>query len=60
MIKIGVNNKQTMEVKQTETGEINVTIGYKEIDTEFNISEADFVMLMNYYQYQKSQGLEIM
>ena len=58
MIKIEVNNQRTMEIKQMGTI-INVTIGNKEIDTEFNISEGDFVSLMNYYRYQKEKDLEL-
>lgn len=57
-----VNNHGQMTAEQLEhDGSITVTVshiegGYREYDSEFTISPGDFVMLMNYYRYQKEHG----
>lgn len=61
MIKIEVNNGREMEIFQDKaTKSIKVLTGKgSEIDGNFNISEGDFVMLMNYYRHQKENNLPI-
>jgi hypothetical protein len=60
MIKIEVNNQQSLEVTQNNHI-INVErwsqTGIK--TDNYQISEGDFVMLLNYYRFQKENGKEI-
>lgn len=60
MIEIGVNNNRTMEIYQDKaTQSIKVLTGKgNEIDSNINISEGDFVMLINYYNYIKENDIQ--
>jgi hypothetical protein len=60
MIEIQVNNDRTMRVVQNnQYGDINVTTGkYDDIDGDFDITAADFVMLMNYYKHVKQNNIQ--
>jgi hypothetical protein len=53
MIKIQVNNGESLEIRQYE-GNINVETK----ESNYQISEGDFVMLLNYYQYIKSNNIQ--
>lgn len=59
MIEIKVNNGQVMEVVQVKNDSlINVTIKEKHsINRVDEISEGDFVMLINYYKYIKNNNI---
>lgn len=59
-ISFDVNNGRIMALNQMEH-DGNVHVGtYSENDgKEFIISPGDFVMLMNYYRWQKENGLPI-
>ena len=59
MINIEINNGRTMEIHQNKTTkEIKVYTGKgNNIDSSFSISEGDFVLLMDYYRYQKENKL---
>lgn len=61
MIKIEVNNRRCIEMTQIHNGSIVVKTKDSEgiVDDEYIIDEGDFVMLLNYYRYQKDNGEEI-
>jgi hypothetical protein len=61
IISFEINNQRIMQISQ-ERHDKNITVitGLKNnIDNELTISAGDFVMLINYYQYQKEHGKEI-
>ena len=57
-ISFEVNNGGTLALKQEKhDGAVMVEVRFTDGDgRKFAISAGDFVMLMNYYQYQKEQG----
>lgn len=57
MIEIGINNNGTLRLSQTEADKARCGIAVENLDDKGKvyrrdlISEGDFVMLINYYQY---------
>lgn len=57
MIEIGINNNGTLRLSQTEADKARCGIAVENVDDKGKvyrrdlISEGDFVMLINYYQY---------
>lgn len=63
MIKLNVNNKRSIEITQEiEDGNINVdTIDSNgEVESFITISAGDMTILLNYYQYKKGRGEELL
>ena len=63
MIKLEVNNKRTIHVTQEKSdGNINVDIidSKGEVDYYYTITPGDMTMLLNYYQYKKDRGEELL
>jgi hypothetical protein len=60
-ISVEVNNGKILSLSQEKhDGSILLRSGrVGEVGSEWVISAGDFVMLMNYYRYQKAAGLEI-
>lgn len=60
MIKIDISNGREMEVHQDKaTQSIKVLTGKgNNIDSNVNIPEGDFVMLLNYYRYIKDYNIK--
>jgi len=66
VLEIDINNKRTMQVHQDKlyrkiqvlTGKNSIINGIIDIDDNFNISEGDFVMLINYYRYIKDNNIK--
>lgn len=61
-ISFEVNNGGTLALKQEKhDGAVNANVLFPDGDfREFAISPGDFVMLMNYYRYQKERGEPIL
>lgn len=61
-ISFEVNNGGTLALKQEKhDGAVRVEVRFTDGDgRKFAISAGDFVMLMNYYQYQKERGEPIL
>jgi hypothetical protein len=59
MIEIEVNNCRKLELHQDKvTNSLKVLIGNgNKIDTNYNISEGDFIMLLIYYRYIKDNDI---
>lgn len=58
-----VNNQRKIELEQTNPdGLVHVTTwsaeqgGIREVESEYDISPGDFVMMLNWYRYQKENG----
>lgn len=60
-----VNNDRRIRLKQSEIdGPIIVrtlsaptdVFGHRDLESEYEISSGDFVMMLNWYRYQKAQG----
>lgn len=62
IISFEVNNSGLLTVDQDEhDGAVTVATLFPDGDSrEFIISPGDFVMLMNYYRWQKENGLPIL
>ena len=60
MIRLEVNNGRKITLANAENGGITVEVLGKEWESESvkHITEADFVMLLNYYQYVKSNDIQ--
>lgn len=63
MIEFEVNNQRKIQMEQAEPdGAVTVTAweaeqnGIREVDYEYEISPEDFVMMLNWYIYQKENG----
>lgn len=63
MIQFNVNNQRKIQLTQTEPdGAVTVTTweaernGVREVESEYQISPGDFVMMLNWYRYQKENG----
>lgn len=63
MIQFNVNNQREIQLTQTEPdGVMTVTTwdaernGIREVESEYQISPGDFVMMLNWYRYQKENG----
>lgn len=63
MIEFEVNNQRKIRLEQQEQDkDVNVTVwaeqidGIREVEEEYAISPGDFVMLLNWYRYQKENG----
>lgn len=62
MIKLEVNNGRSIELTQEKTdGNINIDVleSNGEVDYYYTISAGQMTMLLNYYQHQTEQGLQI-
>lgn len=62
-IEFSVNNQRKIQLTQTEPdGAVTVTTwdaernGVREVESEYQISPGDFVMMLNWYRYQKENG----
>lgn len=62
-IEFNVNNQRKIQLTQTEPdGAVTVTTweaernGVREVESEYQISPGDFVMMLNWYRYQKENG----
>ena len=58
-----INNQRKIQLTQTEPdGAVTVTTweaeqnGVREVESEYQISPGDFVMMLNWYRYQKENG----
>jgi len=62
MIRLEVNNQRKITLANNENGCITVEVLGKEWEWESesvkHITEADFVMLLNYYNYVKSNDIQ--
>ena len=63
MIEFIINNQRKIELEQTEPdGLVHVTTwsaeqgGIREVESEYDINPGDFVMMLNWYRYQKGNG----
>ena len=65
-MEFGVNNERQIEVKQDKSdGDVSVTTwgapnedGCRDCESEYSISPGDFVIMLNWYKYQKQHGNE--
>ena len=64
-LELAVNNDRRIRLKQSEIdGLITVrtlsaptdVFGHRDLESEYEISAGDFVMMLNWYRYQKTQG----
>lgn len=62
-IEFNVNNQRKIQLTQTEPdGAVTVTTweaernGVRDVESEYQISPGDFVMMLNWYRYQKENG----
>lgn len=63
MVEFKVNNQRKIQLEQAEPdGAVTVTTwsaeqnGIREVESEYQISSGDFVMMLNWYRYQKENG----
>lgn len=63
MMEFEVNNQRKIELEQTNPDSlVHVTTwgaergGIREVESEYDISPGDFVMMLNWYRYQKENG----
>ena len=63
--ELAVNNDRRIRLKQNAIdGPITVrtlssptdVFGHRDLESEYEISAGDFVMMLNWYRYQKAQG----
>ena len=62
-IEFNVNNQRKIQLIQTDPdGAVTVTTweaernGVREVESEYQIRPGDFVMMLNWYRYQKENG----
>lgn len=63
LMEFEINNQRKIQLTQTEPdGAVTVTTweaernGVREVESEYQISPGDFVMMLNWYRYQKENG----
>lgn len=63
MLTFEVNNQRKVQLEQADhDGAVTVTIweaekyGVRGVENEYMISPGDFVMMLNWYRYQKENG----
>ena len=66
-IEFNVNNQQKIQLEQSEHDrDVTVTVwsaernGIREVENEYKINPGDFVMMLNWYRYQKENGNHIL
>lgn len=62
-IEFNVNNQRKIQLEQSRRdGDVTVTVwsaernGIREVENEYKINPGDFVMMLNWYRYQKENG----
>ena len=62
-IEFNVNNQRKIQLEQSKRdGDVTVTVwsaehnGIREVENEYKINPGDFVMILNWYRYQKENG----
>lgn len=66
-IEFNVNNQRKIQLEQSEhDGDVTVMVwsaernGIREVENEYKINPGDFVMMLNWYRYQKENGNHIL